>query len=104
MAKSIQTFRKDPDATDQFGVDWDGSDPGPWLESGEIITASSWTADDGITIEDDTFGDSSTSVVVSGGTAGKCYKLTNAITTDTELSSGVFRTDQRTIEIMVENR
>lgn len=90
---SLGTKRKDPDAIIDFGVDW--SD---WLATGETITASWWTVESGLTENSNTFGDTSTTIWVQGGTAGETYTLANKVAT----SGG--RTDERSFEVMVEER
>lgn len=52
-----------------------------WLPSGDTISASTWTADDGITIDSNSFTDTIATVWVSGGTDGVLYKLVNQIVT-----------------------
>lgn len=69
------SYTKDPDAVLDYGWDWS-----TWLD-GDTITASTWEADTGVTIASDTFAATSTTVWLSGGTAGTRYKLTNHITT-----------------------
>lgn len=87
-------FIKDPDAVLDYGFDW--SD---WLAAGETIVSSAWAADSSdITIDSDTFGDTSATVWLSGGTVGTEYKLTNHIVT----SAG--REDDRTIVIKAKER
>lgn len=91
----MTTFAKDPDAVLDYGFDWSR-----WLDEGETITASTWAVDDdGLTIDNDTLFDDTTTVVwLSGGTAGAFYRLTNHITT----SDG--REDDRTHTISVRER
>lgn len=93
MAEIVATFRKDPDAKLPYTIDW--SD---WLESAETISASTWTVPSGITKDSDTFGDTSTRIWLTGGTAGTKYTLTNTIT----VSSG--KIDERSICIVAEER
>ena len=90
---STQTFRKDPSAVLDYGFDW--SD---WLESGETVAESAWTVATGLTKDSDQRGDTSTKAWLSGGTAGATYVVANKITT----SDG--RTDERSFEIVVEDR
>jgi len=93
MATQSQTLRKDPSAVLDYSLDW--SD---WLESDEVISASVWTVATGIIEDSRTFGDTATIIWLSGGTAGKSYIVANKVTT----SGG--RTDERSFEIVVENR
>lgn len=88
-------FIKDPDAVLDYTVDW--SD---WLATGEEIASSSWVNPDGFTVN--TSSNTTTVAVVwlSGGVAGRTYRMTNRITTD----STPARTDDRTITIKVAER
>lgn len=87
-----QVFRKDPDAVLDYKIDWTD-----WL-SGDTISASSWAAEAGITIDSDTNDTTSATVWLSGGTAGQVYEVTNHITT----ASG--RADDRTLTFQVDER
>ena len=87
-----QSFTKDPDAVLNYSIDWE-----TWLSS-DTISTSSWTVDTGITKDSDSNTTTATSVVMSGGTAGKRYDATNQITT-----AGGY-TDDRTIEIVVQEK
>lgn len=90
----LARYVKDPDAILDYTIDWSS-----WLATGDTISASVWTADEGITVEDgDTFDDDSTTVWLSGGTAGAVYRVVNHVTT----TGG--REDDRTLEIQVEER
>lgn len=84
---------KDPDAVLDYGFDWTA-----WLEAGETIATSTWTADEGITVGDSAIGTGTTKVWLSGGTDGTEYLVTNEITT----SAG--RTDDRSIRVIVRER
>ena len=90
----MKGFVKDPDATLDYSIDWS-----PWLD-GDLITASDWVAEAGLTIVpgSKTYTDTVTTVYVSGGTAGQEYELTNTISTQGS------RTDERTITIRFRNR
>lgn len=69
------TYLKDPGDTLQYGFDWTD-----WLD-GDTISASEW--DLPATLGDDAgdHDDTGTTVLVSGGTAGRTYTITNRITT-----------------------
>jgi hypothetical protein len=95
MTTLIRTFRKDPDATLDYGFDWEADD---WLSSGETITDSVWTVQTGLTKDSESNTETTTTVWLSGGTAGEVYTVANQITT----SAG--RIDERTFGIVVENR
>ena len=88
----IPEYPKDPDATIDYGVDW-----ALWLD-GDTISSSNWTAATGVTIDSNTNTTTSTTVWLSGGTAGLSYEVTNRIVT----AGG--RTDDRTILISVAER
>ncbi len=85
----LYEFRKDPQAILDYVIDW--SD---WLD-GDTITASTWTAPTGITVDSDSHTTTATTVWLSGGTLGETYSLVNHITT----AAG--REDDRTIKIKV---
>jgi hypothetical protein len=94
MIRYLRTYRKDPSAVKDYGIDW--SD---WLESADTIATSAWAVTAGITVDDDTqFGDDGTTVTLSGGTAGEEYAAKNTITT----TSGL--TEERSILIIVEEQ
>lgn len=93
MATTSSDFVKDPDATLDWVINW--SD---WLESTEIITASTYIVGTGLTKTLDEFEDKYTTVWLAGGTAGQPYRVTNRVTT----SAG--RTDERSITIRVKDR
>ncbi len=90
---SIVTFRKDPNAVLDFGFDWS-----EWLDTGETISSSAWTVPSGITEDSTSNTTTTTTIWLSGGTAGEPYDLVNRVTT----SSG--RTDDRTMTVICENR
>lgn len=64
----------------------------------DTIATSSWSTDDGITIDSDTNDDTTATVWLSGGTAGEEYAAVNTITT----TAG--RTYAKRITIKVERR
>jgi len=86
------TFTKDPNAVLDYAIDWTR-----WL-AGDQITTSEWLLPAGLTKIADTKTASSTTVWLSGGTAGQSYIVTNRITT----SGG--RTEDRSFTIRVEER
>lgn len=67
---------KDPNSVELFTFDWT-----PYLGSGESITASTWSTPSGITVVDDDFSGTSTSLKLSGGTNGQEYYFVNHVTT-----------------------
>lgn len=88
----MDPFTKDPDAVLDYKIDWSS-----WLGT-DTITASSWTAEDGITIDSNEFDDTETVVWLSGGTEGYRYVVTNHITT----AGG--REDDRSIKITLRQK
>lgn len=84
------TFLKDPSDVVDYMLDYS-----VWLAS-DTIDTSSWEVADGITREDDTNTDTTATVWLSGGAAGRRYVVTNTITT----AGG--RTKQQSINISVQ--
>jgi hypothetical protein len=73
---------KGPNESYKYTVDWSN-------ELGvETIATSSWVAEAGITIDSDTNDTSTTTVDLSGGTAGTAYEIYNEITTN---AGSIFR-------------
>ena len=85
-------YPKDPGAILDWVFDWTR-----WLQEGETISSSTFSASAGITITDDDMQATYTIVWLSGG-AQKVYSVSNRITTNQG------RTDKRTITIKVSNR
>lgn len=83
---------KDPDSVLSYGIDWQ-----LWLGAGIILT-SAWTVPTGLTKVSESNTDKATAIVLSGGTIGASYDVTNIITTVAGL------TDSRTIRIPVAQR
>ena len=73
--RPTQVPPKDPDAQRAYGFDW-----GPYLGDGVTIDTSEWIVEAGITADSDSHDDTTTSVKISGGEAGKQYRVTNRIT------------------------
>jgi hypothetical protein len=86
------TFTKDPHAVLDYAIDWTR-----WL-AGDTIATSEWLLPVGLTKMADTKTASSSTVWLSGGTAGQSYIVTNRITT----AGG--RTEDRSFTIRVEER
>ena len=84
---------KDPDAILEYGFDLTD-----WLVDSDTIANASWTVPTGLTKGTETKTDTITTVVISGGTAGNEYKITDRITT----TAG--RVDDRSIMIVVAER
>lgn len=86
-------WTKDPDAVLDWLFDWS-----EWLATSETISASTMTVSPGLTLNTSTFGSTTATAWVSGGTPGQPYTLANRITTNQG------RTDERTITIRVVQR
>lgn len=92
----VATFRKDPDATLDFAVDWS-----LWLEAGDTIASTTWNVAAGISQPASpapSTTDGKATVWISGGTVGQTYPVTCRVVT----SEG--RIDERTISIQIEQR
>lgn len=89
----MDSVRKDPQAVLDYGFDWS-----IWLAAGETIGTSSWTVEAGITKDSDTKDDTTTTIWLSGGTAGEDYTVTNNIVTSAS------RTDERSIIVSARER
>lgn len=76
MSQLFTLEPKDPQDIIDYRIDWSG-----WLRDGDTIIASEWTVPDGIVSEQDSFNTTSTTIWLSGGSAGQSYSLTNHITT-----------------------
>jgi hypothetical protein len=90
----MSQYIKDPDASLDFAVDWGTS----WLEEGDSIVASEWSAEEGITIDSEDLDGPKAIVWLSGGSTNRTYRVTNRITT----AAG--RVDDRSIHIRVVER
>lgn len=86
----LATPEKDPNARLDYKIDWT-----PWIIAGDTIAASTFTLDTGITSDLSSFTDTTTTVWLLGGTAGRSYKVVNHVT----FASG--RQDDRTLLIRV---
>lgn len=72
----LGTIQKDPHSTLDYKINWS-----TWLE-GDIIISSVWSVPTGLVDEGlSEFTDTTTTVWLSGGTAGTSYVITNTITT-----------------------
>ena len=92
QGRPTQVPTKDPNAVIRYGIDW--SD---YLGTEQILS-SGWIAEGAIVIESDSHDTTSTSVLLSGGTSGTRYKVTNRIT---YTGTGGNETDDRTIIVPV---
>lgn len=91
---AVKIFVKDPDATLDYVVNWED-----WLD-GDTIDSMSYIADTGITVETamNSNTNSTSTLWLSGGTAGETYDVVCRITT----LSG--RIDDRTLRFKVKER
>ena len=71
----ICRFHKDPNDVLDYVFDWSA-----WLDT-DTISTSTMTAETGITIDSDSNTTTTATVFLSGGTAGRTYRVTNRITT-----------------------
>lgn len=91
----LKTFTKDPDATLDYTVDWDGDD---WLGSDTITGTPTWTLPSGVTLASQSNTTTTATAFISGGTANVDYDVACKIVT----AGG--RTDERTIRLQVRHR
>jgi len=59
-----------------YGIDWSTE-----LPTGDTIVASTWVGDTGLTLSNESFTTTTTTVWVSGGTKNYLYRVLNTITT-----------------------
>lgn len=71
----METYTKDPDAILSYGFNWT-----EWL-NGDTIATSDWLLPSGITEDSASNTTTATQIIISGGTAGTSYVVTNRITT-----------------------
>ena len=86
-------FEHAPLAKLDYGFDWSAR-----LDSGEIISTSTWTVDAGMTKTNEQVLNNVTSLYVEGGEVGKKYKLVNSIVTS------LGKKDSRTITLFCKLR
>ena len=98
MVTPVQRIKKAPGEKLDYGFDWQGGAPGPWLDTGDTISESTWTVPTGITEVASSKTTTTTTIRLSGGTAGETYEIENKITT----SSGEMA--ERTFLVIVEDR
>ena len=95
---------KDPDAVLNYEFDWADKEAGTnvsgddgWLQ-GDTIATSTWIVPAGIAKDSDSKTITTTGIILSGGTSGQSYTITNRITTAAGL------TDDRSAKIVVSSR
>ena len=76
----MKTLRKGLDEEIAEGFDWSDH-----LEVNEILEASTWIVDAGITAGDATYDNFTTELVISGGSQNETYKVQNQVTTSAGL-------------------
>lgn len=90
----MTNFSKDPSEKLDYTLDWDDR-----LAVGETISASTWSVPAGITqsTPSPSFTTTTTTIWLTGGTAGTNYQVTNHVTTSAgreyERSIFIFATD-----------
>lgn len=67
---------KDPDEIEDFSVNWAGR-----LDEGDTVATSIWDVPVGLTMESNGFTASTTTIWLSGGTAGQSYEFNNRVVT-----------------------
>ena len=91
---SEKIFIKDPDSVLDYAFDWGTH----WLQTSETIESHVVTVSSGLTNDSDSESDGVVTTWLSGGVVGQQYDVACKITTN------LGRTDERTIEIKVEER
>lgn len=89
----MTSYVKDPDAVLNYRWDW-----AEFLGDSDTITASEMITETGIVVDSDDNDTTSATVVLSGGTVGETYEVTNRITTAAGL------VNDHTIRIRIEQR
>lgn len=87
---TLKTFSKAAAAKLDYSISW-----ADWLPAGDTIDTAVWTADEGVTLSDDSVTGSVATVWIEGGTAGSGYLVTCTVTTDDG------RIDERSIALTV---
>jgi len=78
---SYTEFDKSPDAVLDYTFDWS-----QWIPLPGTIQSSTWSSDDGITIDSNLYTDDKATVFLSGGVIGRKYIVSNTIVTNTGLT------------------
>jgi len=90
-------FAKDPGASLDYSFDWNAG-----YLNGQTVSASGWVAmpaePGGVSVVSSAIAPTQTSALVTGGVAGRVYRLTNHVT----FSDG--RSDERQVVLRVEDR
>lgn len=93
LSKSPPSIIKDPDAVLDYLLDWTA-----WLPEDDIISDVEFIADEGITVEEHTFTDTTATVWLSSGEDKTKYLVTCRITTQAG------RVDDRSFIIAAKSR
>ena len=93
LINGAQVIYKSPEANLDYTIDWTA-----WLDAGETISTSSWSAETGVTLVANTHGTATTQTFIAGGTVGMDYRVTNTITTSAA------RTDSRSFVLRLRHR
>lgn len=72
---------KTPTGVLDFAQDWSN------FLSSDTISTSTWTVETGLTVDSDANTSTTATAVISGGTAGRVYKVQNTITTANGLTA-----------------
>ena len=88
---------KDPDEVIDYTVDWEAES---WLATSETISTSTWSVSPSgtLTVDSDSNDTTTATVMLSAGTVGITYRVTNEITTNQS------RTGHKTVVVRVEER
>lgn len=92
---SLTSYKKDPGEELDYVIDW--SD---YLQTSEVINTSSHSVPAGLTKDTESDTDTTTTVWLSGGTAGETYRVECTIVTN----SSPARTAVRSFTIVCEDR
>lgn len=90
---------KDPEATLDYSIDWTN-----WMPTSDTISTSTWAVtspagdSDPITVSSDSETSYVATAVLTGGTSGNSYTITNTIATNNNI------TDRRNFRIFVKAR
>jgi hypothetical protein len=95
MPTPLTTFSKDSSSVLDYALDWSS-----WLASGEALSCSIWTVDQGLSSCTVTTTTSISSVWLSGGVVGTTYSATNTIWTNNSPQ----RKAERSIAIKIVNK
>jgi hypothetical protein len=84
---------KDPNEVLDYEIDWSAR-----LKSGDTISAASWITPAGITVDSNSFTDTTVTVWLSGGTLNDVYTITSRVVT----SGG--RTMDQSVQLKIKDK